>query len=116
MINDDAGDRKALIEALNALGIPAYEYHSGGGIMHVTADIVDDAATDDLLQVATGSSDTDCDVGLMGWLNGESWEAPDWTAVHSMQEAIERFAELWADREQLAASFRDGTLGNRCRS
>ncbi len=46
----------------------AYEYNSGGNTMHVCVDLVNgEADPEELLQVATGSAESPCDVGLMGY-------------------------------------------------
>lgn len=112
MNNDDPANRETLIHNLNARGIPAYEYHSGGGIMHVAVNLIDDAETEDLLQIATGSAETCCDLGLMGWRDGGSWEGADWIPIASMQEAEEHIHLLWEDREKLCARFLGGTLSD----
>lgn len=110
MNNDSMGDRRKLIEELQRRGIEAYEYTSGGGIMHVAADLHKDG--DDLLQVATGSAETDCEVVLLGWRGDyQVGNSPqDWYYPATVEEAATSFEDLRARRDELIDHFRAGEL------
>ena len=134
--NDDPAQRKALIRALQASGLDAAEYSSGGGIMHVIVPLLDDStdpatvnASDPSLRteletgvlswphsasllIATGSAYKPCDVGLFGYngRTGEQVELPEWEVAKSLQEAEALFQRFWNERDRWLGFFLDGKL------
>lgn len=110
MNNDQPSDRSRLIGELVSRGIPAYEYHSGGGAVHVAVDLKNDPESGDLLQIATGSSMSACDLGMMGWRQDETWESSSWETNVSFESAVELFTRYWREREQLVVMFDSGQL------
>lgn len=111
--NDLQEHRQALIEELGAGGLDAYEYHSGGGLTHVVVDLVNEEGANSLLQIATGSITSPCDVALMGWNENGDVQSPDWQPVETLGEAIRTIQTLWAKREQWIVWFEHGDLGVR---
>lgn len=105
--NDDESHRRSLIAALQQYGFSAYEYHSGGGCMHVVVDLFNDGPgmTNDILQIATGSIESLCDVGLMGWRNGANAQGSDWKKAATLDEARMAFQHYWQGREQWIQRF-----------
>ncbi len=108
--NDLSEHRQALIEALRAEGLGAYEYHSGGGIMHVVVDLVNEEGSDDLLQITTGSVSSPCDVMLMGWNENGNVQNEKWTHTPTLREAVEAFRTFLATRQVWIERFRSGAL------
>lgn len=110
MDNDEPSHRAALIEALRAEGLDAYEYHSGGGLMHVVADLVNQEDGEDLLQIATGSVASPCDVALMGWNESGNVQNEDWIRTPSLRDAVTAFKRYHADRDTWIRRFHAGEL------
>ena len=111
--NDDPEHRRMLIAALREEGLDAYEYHSGGGLMHVVVDLVNDAPEgEDLLQIATGSVASPCDVGLIGWgPDGNVW-TPEFVRTPPLADAVAAFRRFYAERTRWITAFREGWLGS----
>ena len=133
--NDDPAQRKALIQALQACGLGATEYSSGGGIMHVIVPLLDGygdppiTASDPdlrkeleaglqawkheaLLCIATGSAYKPCEVGLFGY-NGQTGRQVDlqeWKEARSLEEAKALFQRFWDMRDKWLKAFLAGEL------
>jgi len=108
--NDQPDHRRALIEALRADGLDVYEYHSGGGCMHVAVDLVNDKGGEDLFQIATGSAASSCDVGLMGWNENGNVQSRSWVQTATLSEAVAVFQRFWGERNYWIAQFVSGNL------
>lgn len=123
--NDDSTQRAELIQALQAVGLDAWELNSGGGTMHVIVTLLDCtveppviAANDarlssDLhkattqwpeayLYIATNSLETDCEIGLMGadGKSGAQLITEEWTPVDSLRGAVSKFQQCWSKRDE----------------
>ncbi len=110
MDNDQPEHRAALVAALRQEELDAYEYHSGGGLMHVVVDLLRDDTSDDLLQIATGSVASPCDVSLMGWRNGGHVQDDDRTRTPTLQDAVHAFRGYMAEKESWVGMFLSGAL------
>ena len=108
--NDLSEHRQALIEALRAEGMNAYEYHSGGGLMHVVVDLVNEEGSDDLLQIATGSVSSPCDVMLMGWNEQGNVQSDSCIRTLTLADATSAFTSYTAESEMWLEKFRSGAL------
>jgi len=108
--NDEPAHRQALIEALRAEGMDAYEYHSGGGCMHVCVDLVNEDGGEDLLQIATGSVASPCDVSLMGWNDNGNVQSPYFMRTPTLPDAVTTFRRYWAERKFWITRFKTGEL------
>jgi len=108
--NDEPAHRAALIEALRAEGMEAYEYHSGGGVMHVVVDLVNEEGNENLLQIATGSVASLCDVGLMGWNDNGNVQSPDFTHTPTVRDTVKAFKNYHADGEAWIRRFHSSEL------
>lgn len=111
MDNDRPEDRRALIEELGGRGIKAYEWTSGGGIMHVAAPLHEEGE-ENIFQVATGSAETDCEVFLMGWRGGGGVETPpsEWIHPGTIGEAADAFESFFTRRGEMLERYRSGDL------
>lgn len=107
--NDEPEHRQALIHALRREGLEAYEFHSGGGTMHVVVDLVNEPGGD-LLQIATGSAASPCDVGLMGWRNQANVQDETWIAALTQKQAVTAFRQYWEERSDWVHCFERGDL------
>jgi hypothetical protein len=108
--NDEPAHRQALTEALRAEGLDAYEYHSGGGCMHVVVDLVSEDGGENLLQIATGSVASQCDVALMGWNEHSNVQSNDWIRALTLRDAVVAFKRYWSEQEALVDRFRRGEM------
>ena len=109
--NDEPAHRDALIKTLRARGLDAYEYNSGGNTMHVCVDLVNgEMDSEELLQVATGSADSLCDVGLMGYSATGQAGSREWARTPTLDEAIAAFGRYVADRDEWVARLRRSAL------
>lgn len=109
--NDEPIHRQALIQALQSQGLDAYEYNSGGGTMHVCVDLVDgEASPDELLQITTGSADSPCDVGIMGYSASGQAQSPDFIRTPTLEDAVSAFKDCYRERDQWVERLRAGEL------
>jgi len=109
--NDEPVHRQLLIEALRTRGLDAYEYNSGGNTMHVCVDLINgEMNTEELLQVATGSADSPCDVGLMGYSATGQAGLSDWMRTRTIDDAVAAFGRYVADRDEWVARLRRSEL------
>jgi hypothetical protein len=123
--NDNPNDRAQLIEKLQAKGLPASEFDSGGGILHVIVPLLRSSkqgleihAQDSELRleleraleynpyhphlfIATTSSSTSCEIGLMGEdAYGEVISTYDWELIPSVKLAAAIFEGFWNKRDE----------------
>lgn len=110
MNNDLPEHRAALITTLQQQGLDAYGHHSGGGLMHVVVDLLRDDASGDLLQAATGSVASLCDVSLMGWRNGGNVQDSQWTRASTLQDAEDALRDYVARKDYWISRFHSGAL------
>ena len=134
--NDDPRQRESLVQALHSAGLDAWEFNSGGGIMHVIVTLLDGTVNppvisaqssklraalenalktwphDSTLYIATNSLQSECDIGLMGndGRTDAQVTAPDWKHVDSLEEAIPVFQEFWSKRDNWLTAFIAGQL------
>ena len=134
--NDDPDQREELIQALQAVGLEAGEWDSGGGITHVITPLLDpysDPPTinaqdpalrsefegglqvwphEASLYIATNSLQTTCDIGLMGsdGRTGDQVATANWEHVDSLEEAVSLFQQLWDERDRWLRAFLVGEL------
>jgi hypothetical protein len=108
--SDREDHRRALIRALAEEGLDPYEYHSGGGLMHVVVDLVNEEGGEDLLQIATGSVASPCDVGLMGWNENGNVQDESYTRTPMLGDAVAAFKRYWSEKEVWVTRFRAGEL------
>ena len=134
--NDDSVQRASLIQALQSVGLEAWELNSGGGIMHVIVTLLDGAVDppvisaqdpklradlvdalkawpyDSTLYIATNSLQSECDIGTMG--NDGRTDAQvatsEWKHADSLEEAVLAFRQLWAERDSWLNKFVEGKL------
>ena len=79
--------------------------------MHVCVDLVNgEMDPEELLQVATGSADSPCDVGLMGYSATGQAGSPDWVRTPTLDEAVAAFGRYMADRDEWVARLRRSAL------
>lgn len=123
--NDDPAQRSKLIDTLNESGLDAWEFNSGGGIMHVIVTLLDFTVDPPIitahdpelktqlqkavsnwpeayLYIATNSLNTDCEIGLMGadGATGGQIEAGNWLPVDSLENAVLKFQGYWHERDK----------------
>jgi hypothetical protein len=134
--NDDPVQRANLIKVIAAYGLDAWEFNSGGGIMHVVVTILDtsveppiiSAQNPDLqgqleeavktwsheatLYIATNSLRTNCEIGLMGndGRTGSQVASAEWEHVDSLDEAVFVFRKFWNERDRWLQDFVEGKL------
>ncbi len=134
--NDDPEQREELIQALQAAGLEAGEWDSGGGITHVIVPLLDpysDPPTinaqdpslrpglegglrawphEASLYIATNSLQTTCDIGLMGsdGRTGDQVATANWEHVNSLEEAVSLFQQLWDERDRWLGAFLAGEI------
>ena len=107
-LNDDPEHRQALIAALKAHGLEAHEYGSGGGFNHVCVYLV--AEKQDWLAVATGSMESECEVGLFGDRN--QYQVGNEFDKHpiTLTEVVNSFEEYWGEKEKWIGMYHEGLL------
>lgn len=105
---DRAEHRAALISLLQAEGLKAYEYHSGGGLFHVCVDLLNETDPD-WLAIATGETDGPA-IGLMGERDGHQVESGFDDAPKTFGDMTARFQAFWNERENWIAMFRASAL------
>ena len=134
--NDDPEQREELIQALQAAGLPAGEWDSGGDITHVIVPLLDpytdpptinaqdpelrsefDAGLESWeyeasLYIATNSLQTACEIGLMGsdGRTGAQVATADWKPVNSIEEAVSLFRRYWDERDRWLGAFLAGEI------
>jgi hypothetical protein len=133
--NDNPNDREQLIEKLQAKGLPAFEFDSGGGILHVIVPILRSSeqgleihAQDSKLHleleralaynpyhphlfIATTSSRTSCEIGLMGEdAYGEVISTYDWELIPDAKLAVAIFEGFWNKRDEWLQKWMAGVL------
>jgi hypothetical protein len=133
--NDNPNDREQLIEKLQAKGLPASEFDSGGGILHVIVPLLRSSeqgleihAQDSELRleleraleynpyhphlfIATTSSRTSCEIGLMGEdAYGEVISTYDWEAIRDVELAAAIFEGFWNKRDEWLQKWMAGDL------
>lgn len=134
--NDEPEDRERLIAALQAVGLDASEFESGGGITHVIVPLIDpfssppQVSARDLelrtkieaglgvwpkmtsLYIASNSLRTACEVGLFGddGRTGAQVSSPEWPHADSLEEAVALFREFWDERDRWLRIFLAGDL------
>lgn len=124
--NDNPIDREQLIEKLQAKGLPAFEFDSGGGILHVIVPLLRSSergleihAQDSELRlelervleynpyhphlfITTTSASTSCEIGLMGEdAYGEVISTYDWELIRDVELAAAIFEEFWNKRDEI---------------
>ena len=111
MISDD---RQALIAALAARSLNAYEERSGGNVWHVSLYLLQE--DQDWLAICSATDETACDVGLMGsrhdkftGLEATAGERR-WESVSTLEAAVAAFARRWVAKEEWIAKFYEGVL------
>jgi hypothetical protein len=132
--NDNPNDREQLIEKLQAKGLPASEVDSGGGI-HVIVPLLRSSergleiyAQDSELRleleraleynpyhphlfIATTSSSTCCEIGLMGEdAYGEVISTYDWELIPNVELAAAIFEGFWNKRDEWLQKWMAGAL------
>ena len=134
--NDDPEQREELIQALQAAGLEAGEWDSGGGITHVIVPLLDPYTVpptinaqdpglrsefeDGLriwpyeasLYIATNSLQTPCEIGLMGndGQTGRQAATAEWKPVGSIEEAVSLFQRFWSERDKWLMALLAGDL------
>jgi len=133
--NDNPNDREQLIEKLRAKGLPALEFDSGGGILHVIVPLLQSSkrgleihAQDSELRIeleraleynpfyphlfiATTSASTSCEIGLMGEdAYGEVISAYDWELIPDVELAVAIFEGFWNKRDEWLQKWMAGAL------
>lgn len=133
--NDNPNDRAQLIEKLQAKGLPASEFDSGGGILHVIMPLLRSSeqgleihAQDSELRleleraleynpyhphlfIATNCSRTSCEIGLMGEdAYGEVISTYDWELIPDVKLAAAIFEGFWSNRDEWLQKWMAGAL------
>jgi hypothetical protein len=133
--NDNPNDREQLIEKLQAKGLPASEFDSGGSILHVIVPLLQSSEqgleihTQDSelrieleraleynpyhprLFIATNSSRTSCEIGLMGEdAYGEVISTYDWELIPNVKLAAAIFEGFWNKRDEWLQKWMAGDL------
>lgn len=133
--NDNPKDREKLIEKLKAKGLPAVEFNSGGGILHVMVPLLRSSergleihAQDSELRlelesaleynpyhphlfVATNNLRTSCEIGLMGEdAYGEVICMYDWELIPDVELAVAIFEGFWNKRDEWLQKWMAGAL------
>ena len=133
--NDDPNDREQLIEKLQAKGLPASEFDSGGGNLHVIVPLLRSSeqgleirAQDSQIRleleraleynpyhphlfVATTSLSTSCEIGLMGEdAYGEVISTYDWELIPDVKLAAAIFEGFWNKRDEWLQKWMAGAL------
>jgi hypothetical protein len=133
--NDNPNDREQLIEKLQAKGLPAFEFDSGGGILHVIVPLLRSseqgleihAQNSELhleleraleynpyyphLFIATNCSRASCEIGLMGeHAYGEVISTYDWELIPDVELAAAIFEGFWNKRDEWLQKWMAGAL------
>ena len=134
--NDDPNQRQDLIRALKSIGLNAWEFNSGGGIMHVVVPLLDRICDPPVVQaqdpeirsylengikvwphetclyIATNSLRTTCEVGLMGndGRTGNQVTSAEWEHVDSLGEVVSVFQRYWRERDTWLRKLISGEL------
>ena len=133
--NDNPDHRAELVKRLNAKGLPAFEWESGGGIVHVVVPLLQEGETryeinaesteliSDLqkalkhnpynphLYIATNSLQTSCEIGLMGEdAYGNFVSSKNWDRVIEFEAAEKSFYSLWKNRDNWLRKWVSGEL------
>ena len=133
--NDNPNDRAQLIEKLQAKGLPAFEFDSGSGILHVIVPLLQSserglelhAQNSELrleleraleynpyrphLFIATNNLRTSCEIGLMGEdAYGEVISAYDWELIPDVELAAAIFEGFWNKRDEWLQKWMAGDL------
>ena len=133
--NDNPRDREQLIEKLQAKGLPASEFDSGGGILHVIVPILrlsergleihtqDSELRIELeraleynpyhphLFIATNNLRASCEIGLIGEdAYGEVISAYDWELIPDVDLAVAIFEGFWNKRDEWLQKWMAGAL------
>jgi len=122
--NDNPQDRRKLVNRLRQISMPASEWESGGGIIHVIVPLLQEggsgfeinAESEDLilelqtalennpynpyLYIATNSLRTSCEIGLMGEdAYGNFVTTKDWEYAPEIKKAELLFEDFWKERD-----------------
>jgi len=133
--NDNPNDRKQLLEKLQAKGLSALEFDSGGGILHVVVPLLQSSergleihAQDSELRIeleraleynpyqphlfiVTNNLRTSCEIGLMGEdAYGEVISAYDWEMIPDVELAVAIFEGFWNKRDEWLQKWMAGAL------
>ncbi len=133
--NDNSIDREQLIEKLQAKGLPAFEFDSGGGSLHVIVPLLrsiergleihaqDSEVRLELeraleynpyhphLFIATNNLRTSCEIGLMGEdAYGEVISTYDWELILDVELAAAIFEGFWNKRDEWLQKWMAGNL------
>jgi hypothetical protein len=133
--NDNPNDREQLIERLQAKGLPAFEFDSNGGILHVIVPLLrlsehglEIHAQDNELRlelgrtleynpyhphlfIATNHLRTSCEIGLMGEdAYGEVISTYDWELIPDVELAAAIFEGFWNKRDEWLQKWMAGAL------
>jgi hypothetical protein len=133
--NDNPNDREQLIEKLQAMGLPAFEFDSGGGFLHVIVPLLQSSergleihAQDSELRIeleraleynpyhphlfiATNNLRTSCAIGLMGEdAYGEVISTYDWEFISDVELAVAIFGGFWNKRDEWLQKWMAGAL------
>jgi len=133
--NENPNDREQLIEKLQAKGLPASEFDSGGGILHVIVPLLRSSEqgleihTQDSelrieleraleynpyhprLFIATNCSRTSCEIGLIGEdAYGEVISTYDWELIPDVELAVAIFEGFWNKRDEWLQKWMAGAL------
>lgn len=133
--NDNPNDREQLIEKLRAKGLPAFEFESRTGILHVIVPLLQSSEhgleihTQDSklrielesaleynpyhphLFIATTSSQTSCEIGLIGEdAYGEVISTYDWELIPDAKLAAAIFEGFWNKRDEWLQKWMAGAL------
>ena len=106
--NDNSEHRQALIAALVERGLDAYEYGSGGGWQHVCVYLFSEDGN--WLAIATGSMETECEIGLMG--DRDQYQVGDEFPIkpRTLADATDGFQHYWDERDRWVQTYRAGLL------
>lgn len=108
MHNSNQEDRRRLMEALWSRGYSVSEYSSGGGTVHVVLPLLEEG--EDMLFIATGDIDSNCDISLIGWHGGEQVQTDTWISVSTLEEAVLGFERFLSEQNVWLERFRSGEL------
>ena len=122
--NDNPENREELIRRLIAKGLPAFEFNSGGDIIHVVVPLLQseepgfevnaesveliseirrslvDNSYNPHLFIATNSLRTSCEIGLMGEdAYGDFVSTHEWEFAPDIERAEIVFESFWKDRD-----------------
>ncbi len=135
--NDNPNDREQLVEKLQAKGLPAFEFDSGGGILHAIVPLLrlseqglEIHAQDSELRleleraleynpyhphlfITTNNLRASCEIGLMGEdAYGEVISAYDWELIPNVELAVAIFEGFWNKRDEWLQKWLTGALND----